>query len=144
MFGFLKNLFKRKPKTPKAEEPKAEEVVKGKDNKKKIDYKPEFGTVEAFVEKYGNPGVRIAAYQNGASDFSTLRDESILHAYGYVVGNSGLPTKSRQALLGEVMDLGLMSAQSILNLLELNISTHSADIYANARACWERSRHQQN
>lgn len=91
----------------------------------------------AFVEKYGNPGVRIAAYQNGASDFSTLRDESILHAYGYVVGNSGLPTKSRHALLGEVMDLGLMSAQSILTLLELNISTHTADIYANARACWE-------
>ena len=90
-----------------------------------------------FVEKYGNPGVKIAAYQSGASHFSTLRDESILHAYGYVVGNAGLPTKSRQALLGEVMDLGMMSAQSILNLLELNIATHTGDKNANARACWE-------
>lgn len=90
-----------------------------------------------FVEKYGNPGVKIAAYQSGASDFSTLRDESILHAYGYVVGNAGLPLQSRQALLGEVMDLGMMSAQSILNLLELNISTHTGDRNATARACWE-------
>lgn len=91
----------------------------------------------SFVEKYGNPGVKIAAYQSGASDFSTLRDESILHAYGYVVGNTGLPTQSRQALLGEVMDLGMMSSQSILNLLELNISTHTGEKNANARACWE-------
>lgn len=90
-----------------------------------------------FLEKYGNPGVKIAAYQSGASDFSTLRDESILHAYGYVVGNAGLPAQRRQALLGEVMDLGMMSAQSILNLLDLNISTHTGDAYSNARACWE-------
>ncbi len=90
-----------------------------------------------FVEKYGNPGVKIAAYQIGVSNFSTLRDESILHAYGYVVGNAGLPTQSREALLGEVMDLGMMSVESILNLLELNISTHTGDKNADARACWE-------
>ncbi len=88
MFGFLKNLFKRKPKTPKAEEPKAEEVVKGKDNKKKIDYKPEFGTVEAFVEKYGqgdkhliigrknNEGIAINAASEPCNDILFINDNS--------------------------------------------------------------------
>ena len=91
----------------------------------------------SFVEKYGNPGVKVAAYQCGARDFSTMREESILHAYGYVVGNNGLSTRARQILLSEVMDLGIMSSYSILSLLDLNISMHPGDKYENARYDWE-------
>ena len=90
-----------------------------------------------FVMKYGNPGVKLAAYQRGVRDFSTMREESILHAYGYVVGNNGLPSQYRQKLLGEVMDLGIMSSCSILSLLDLNISMHPGDKYEIARLDWE-------
>lgn len=90
-----------------------------------------------FIEKYGNPGVKLAAYQRGARDFSSMREESILHAYGYVVGNNGLSTRARQMLLSEVMDLGIMSSYSILSLLDLNISMHPGDKYENARTDWE-------
>ena len=93
-----------------------------------------------FVEKYGNPGIKLAAYQRGCVDFSTMREESILHAYGYVVGHSGLSDAARQKLLAEVLDLELMSANGILALLELNISMHSAEKYAVARADWETDR----
>lgn len=91
-----------------------------------------------FIEKYGNPGVKIAAYQPGARDFSTMREESILHAYGYVVGiTHGVPEKVRRELLGEVMDLGIMSAESILRLLEHNISMHPKEKDMYARMDWE-------
>lgn len=91
-----------------------------------------------FIEKYGNPGVKIAAYQPGARDFSTMQEESILHAYGYVVGiTHGVSEKARRKLLGEVMDLGIMSADSILRLLEHNISMHSLDKDKYARMDWE-------
>lgn len=94
-----------------------------------------------FVMQYGNPGVRIAAYQSGLlRNFSTMKEESVLHAYGYVVGNSGVPENARQSLLGEILDLGLMSSHSILCLLELNLSTHPGEKYRNARACWEADR----
>jgi hypothetical protein len=91
----------------------------------------------SFVLKYGNPGIKIAAYQRGLVDFSTMQEESILHAYGYVVGNNGVSDRERRNLLGEVMDLGLMSASSILNLLDLNIAMHPGEKYENARFDWE-------
>ena len=92
--------------------------------------------LRSFITKYGNPGVEIAAYKSGYRDFSTMKEESILHAYGYVVGNAGLSERERQVLLGEVLDLGLMSATSILSLLDLNITMHSGDRYQYARSCW--------
>ena len=93
-----------------------------------------------FIMKYGNPGVKIAAYQSTARDFSTMQEESILHAYGYVVGNNGLPDKKRQELLGEVIDLGIMSAHSIISLIGHNISMHPGKQYENARTDWEMDR----
>lgn len=93
-----------------------------------------------FVAKYGNPGVTIAAYYKGKTDFSTMRDESILHAYGYVVGKAGLSDRERQILLAEVLDLGLMKPYGILSLLNLNISTHPEERYPEARADWEMDR----
>lgn len=91
----------------------------------------------SFVLKYGNPGIKIAAYQRGLVDFSTMQEESVLHAYGYVVGNNGVSDRERHNLLGEVMDLGVMSASSILNLLDLNITMHPGEKYENARFDWE-------
>lgn len=91
----------------------------------------------AFVFKYGNPGIPIAAYQKGSRDFSTMREESLLHAYGYVVGNRGLADAGRHALLSEVLDLKLMTSYSILNLLDLNLTMHPGEKYAQARADWE-------
>ncbi len=106
------------------------------DNENNV-YYMDANVFRGFVQKYGNPGVRIAAYQKGERDLSTMREESILHAYGYVVGRAGLPESVRWALLGEVLDLGIMSAQSILSLLELDISMHKGDKYQYSRECWE-------
>lgn len=91
-----------------------------------------------FVEKYGNPGVKIAAYESGLRDFSTMREESILRAYGYVVGiTRGLPEAARREILSEVMDLEIMSAEAILRLLNHNISMHSQEKDRYARMDWE-------
>ena len=89
-----------------------------------------------YVAKYGNPGVRVEIYCKGDGDYSTLAEESILHAYGYVVGLSGLPKKERQVLLSEVIDLKIISAERILALLDFNISNHKKAEYEMARMHW--------
>lgn len=90
-----------------------------------------------FIEKHGNPGIQLVAYKKGNSEYYTMRDESLLHAYGYKVGKNGLSEAERQCLLAEVIDLELMSPRSILNLLDLNITMHPSDIYEEARAHWK-------
>lgn len=91
-----------------------------------------------FISEYGNPGIEVGVYESSIRDFSSMREESFLHAYGYSVAQSaGLSESSRQALLGEVMDLGLMTAHGILCLLEHNINMHPGDKYMHARSCWE-------
>ena len=92
----------------------------------------------SFVKKYGNPGIKIAAYEGGFRDFTTMLEESILHAYGYVVGvTNGVSERIRRELLGEVIDLGIMSVANIVRLLEHNISMHPQDKYKYARMDWE-------
>ena len=91
-----------------------------------------------FISEYGNPGIDVMTCRDDLSDFSTLRGESFLHAYGYSVAqNSGLSARDRQSLLGEVLDLGFMTAHAILCLLDLNINMHPGSKYRNARLCWE-------
>lgn len=91
----------------------------------------------AFVEKYGNPGIALVAYQSGKKDLFSMSEESLLHTYGYIVGNNGLGNSARHELLAEVLDLELMTAHSIVNLLNHNISMHPNEIYYQARCDWE-------
>lgn len=93
-----------------------------------------------FINRYGNPGVTLAAFSGSKSrnQFYTMQEESLLHAYGYNVGvNSSLSQNERHEILGEVIDLGIMTAHSIISLLEHNIYLHSNPQYYIACSDWE-------
>lgn len=90
-----------------------------------------------FVRKYGNPGITISAYQRWTDNYE-MREESLLHAYGYTVAQKpGLSDTQRHAILAEVLDLEFLSKYSVLRLLQHNIQTHSQDKDQNARHLWE-------
>lgn len=113
------------------------EIAHASYDPKRALYYMDINVFRDFVAQYGNPGVTIAAYHKGKTDFLSMRDESILHAYGYKVGKSGLSDRERQVLLAEVLDLGIMTLSGILSLLNLNISTHPEGKYPEANADWE-------
>lgn len=93
-----------------------------------------------FLHRYGNPGIILAAQPKSKSSkqFYTMQEESVLHAYGYNVGiSSDLTEFERQEILGEVLDLELMTARSIINLLDHNINMHPGEQYIVACSDWE-------
>ncbi len=91
-----------------------------------------------FIHQYGNPGIPVLAYGSRHRNSDTMREESFLHAYGYTVAQDAcLSDADRHLILSEVLDLGYMSAHSILCLLDHNIHMHSDFKYENARRCWE-------
>ena len=91
-----------------------------------------------FINEFGNPGIKVLVYNCGNSDFAIVKDESILHAYGYSVAqNKNFSDNYRHILLSEVMDLGLMTAKEIISLLEWNINTsQSKDNFKEAVKRW--------
>ena len=90
-----------------------------------------------FIQRYGNPGIIISTYHNDREDYD-MQEESLLHAYGYnVTQKSGLSDDQRRSILSEVLDLELMSAHSIIALLNHNIKMHSHDKYRFARYRWK-------
>lgn len=96
-----------------------------------------------FVQKYGNPGRSRFYFQesdrfgNGL-DWESMADESMLKAFGYTVNQTdGLTAAYRQSILAEIIDLGFMPQNKVVNHLEFCISTHSAARYINACSKWE-------
>lgn len=92
-----------------------------------------------FVKKYGMPGFEIYIDNNyhkyGYIDFCEMNDESILMIYGY---SSKLPKSSREEILAEIIDLGILKPIDIINYLEFFIRSHSDIKYsANCRE-WEK------
>ena len=96
-----------------------------------------------FINKYGNPGVRISAeYRPSKWKQSAMYDyqeESILHAFGYNVSQSkNLSNADRRSILADVVDLEVMTVSQIATFLNFLISTHSDDKFEIARNKWER------
>ncbi len=93
-----------------------------------------------FIKEHGKPDVPILAFESDCSNdgFANLRDESLLHAYGYNVGQKdNFSDGYRHALLSEIIDLQLMSSHSIIALLNNNISMRKGEKYKIARSKWE-------
>jgi hypothetical protein len=90
-----------------------------------------------FISEYGNPKhVNI----NFICDISNqqLKQESILKIYGYSVSDAdGLSPKYRQALLSELVDVGILTVPEVVNLLNFFIRIHSNAEYRYACDKWQ-------
>lgn len=93
-----------------------------------------------FYRKYGNPEIDIEVENNkprSDNDFKNLREESIIHAFGYSVGSKeNLSTAARQSILADVMDLELISPGALASLLESFIARFKAERFEFARLKW--------
>lgn len=66
-----------------------------------------------------------------------IRSKSALKLYGYNVSQEeGLSNEERQELLGEVMDLNLISKDEVIQILKAAIRMHSGTKYRNAQTKW--------
>ena len=95
-----------------------------------------------FVDSYGNPGIPIRFIgSSSGTGYYDLNDQSILNVYGYNVSqNDGLSASERQAILTELVDLGIITISDIIRYLDFFIGSHPGDQYYYARCKWEDDR----
>lgn len=117
------------------------ELARATYNKDRREYFMDINAYRRFYREYGNPGLSIYAegkQRRGAGGFCDLRDESLLHAFGYNVNaQENLGSASRQCLLADIIDLELMSQKSVIALLESLIKRFTAAKYNEARLKWQ-------
>lgn len=94
-----------------------------------------------YVSKYGRSCLspKFEHKESGGNkNFDELNATSILKEYGYSVSKKdGLTTHERQELLAEIVDLEILSVESVVQLLVFFIRTHSNDSYWSNRIKWE-------
>lgn len=103
----------------------------------------DIGIYRSFVNKYGNPKIKLSFNESTACGlaFFDLRSQSILREYGYSVSESdGLTESERRELLAEIVDLGLLTISYVVGLLDFFVRTHTSDKYFLARDKWERDK----
>lgn len=116
------------------------ELVKATFDKDNYEYFVDISIYKNFVHKFGNPGFfLLTGYCDYTGDNINLREEFILHAFGYSVSRADNPSQTeRQNLLSEVIDLQFMKQKSIVSLLESLIAMRkSQSRYAEACYKWE-------
>lgn len=95
-----------------------------------------------FCRNYGKPDVYLNFYEENHSgrksgDYSYLKEESIIHAFGYNVNaQDDLSDAYRHQILADVMDLELITAKGIISLLESLIRRSARYPYACSK--WEK------
>lgn len=95
-----------------------------------------------FAKCFGNPKItfdfdEVPSDETPSERYDDLRKESVLKAFGYnVSAKDGLPAKLRQELLADLMDLGILSREQIVNYLDFFINGHKSISYADARWKW--------
>ena len=116
------------------------EIIKSSYDKFFDSYYVDMSIFKRFIKQFGNPGIPVKVCGNSKlNGFSNLKEESILHAFGYTVStNDNLSDLQRQKIIADVLDLGLMSTAEIVNLLEFLISSHNNIKYLSAKTKWER------
>ena len=96
-----------------------------------------------FVHKYGRPAVDIeidtsSDKKSDRFDFDKLREQSVLKLFGYTVNaTDNKSARMRQAILGDIVDLELMSVQSVIYMLNFFIGMHTNVSYYPARIKWK-------
>lgn len=104
----------------------------------------DIGIFRTFIHKYGRPElpINIGVPSFPGRNFDELRNESILHIYGYSVSEAdGLTESQRHELLAEIVDLQLMTTSHVVYLLDFFVKTHTSDRDYYARDKWERDKH---
>ena len=94
-----------------------------------------------FAKKYGLPNVRLRLKATEhISDFSNLREESILHFIGYNVSeNDNLSEDERRKKLLHALNTHAMTKAEIISFLEYLIHRSEGNIrFYNACAKWKR------
>lgn len=118
------------------------EVIRASYNQLEDEYYMDMGIFRKFINTYGNPGLPILFSASDSSNdfrFQFLKEESLLHAYGYNVSQKdNLSNNYRRVLLSEIIDLELMTPYEIISLLNYNINSHSSYKYMNARIKWKK------
>lgn len=116
------------------------EIIKASYDKSFNFYYVDMSIFKRFIRKFGNPGIPIKVYNDSNfNEFANLKEESILHAFGYSVSKSdNLSDLQRQKIIADVLDLELMTTIEIVNLLEFLISSHNNIKYLSAKTKWER------
>ena len=110
-------------------------------DKEDMEYFMDISAFRRFYREYGNPGLSIYAEeksQSGIGDFSNLRDESIIHQFGYSVSaQANLSAACRQSILADIIDLETMSQKNVIAFIESLIKRFTADKYDEARFKWQ-------
>ena len=94
-----------------------------------------------FIIHNGNPHLNLdfePVSGSSSSKFEFLNEESALYGYGYTVSKAdSLSFFYRQQLLGEIIDIPILSPYRIIKYLEFFIQTHPSHSYDEARSKWE-------
>lgn len=95
-----------------------------------------------FVNKYGKASVSFVSPDTRYLDserFDYLNSESILHECGYNANASiGLKDNERQAILADIINLGIMTPSDIIGFLEYLYKRRTAVNMSAARSKWKR------
>lgn len=124
------------------------EIIKATFDKNTNECYVDIGIFRSFLSNFGNPKIKLSIpkssiikYRKGWTK-DDLRDESMLHAYGYNVSQSNNMSESeRQTLLFEIIDSGILSRSRVIYLLDFFIKMHSTDKDYIARNKWAIDKH---
>lgn len=115
------------------------EIVHATYDKRSLEYYIDISIYRNFVHEYGNPEIDLLPESHSSTGWSSdsLRDESLLHSYGYNVNQSeGLSDIERQAIIAEVIDLNLMNQKQIVQLLTMH--SRRKNVYPQTTEKWKR------
>lgn len=92
-----------------------------------------------FVYRYGNPGISVRIVHDDSQwESATLREESLLHVFGYTVSRkSALTEDERHEILAFAIDTGILSSRQIVLFLQALIARFKSQKYEDARIAWE-------
>ena len=92
-----------------------------------------------FIIKYGNPGIPIEVSTCDSNGFISLKNESLLHAFGYSVSQKdNLTDQERHDIILDILGLNLMTPKEIILLLDFLINSHKNSKYDKAKLKWKK------
>ena len=116
------------------------ELMRGTHDKEEQYCFTDISIFRRYIHEHGNPRTSLdfSSAASGRSNYYDLRSESVLMGYGYSVSKANnLSERERHEILAEIVDLGILKVNQIVNLLDFNCRLHSGEQYYWARRKWE-------
>lgn len=116
------------------------ELMRGTHDKEERYCFTDISIFRRYIHEHGNPRTSLdfSSAASGKSKHDDLRSESVLMGYGYSVSKANnLSERERHEILAEIVDLGILKVNQIVNLLDFNCRLHSGEQYYWARRKWE-------